>query len=71
MPLLDDDNLRFSCGLLVYIGIMTQSLHAYLFTMFLDVQLAASFAPRFYNNIFKCKRISETGAQQVNLARSI
>lgn len=30
------------------------------------LQLAASFAPRFYSNIFKCKRISETGAQQVN-----
>jgi hypothetical protein len=33
----------------------------------LDVQLAASFAPRFHANIFRCKRISETGAQQMLL----
>ncbi|KAG0584269.1 hypothetical protein M758_3G197500 [Ceratodon purpureus] len=36
------------------------------FQYFMD-KLAASFAPRFYNNIFKCKRISETGAQQMLL----
>jgi hypothetical protein len=31
------------------------------------LQLAASFAPRFHNSIFRCKRISETGAQQVKM----
>eukprot|EP00898_Chlorokybus_atmophyticus_P008215 jgi/Chlat1/8395/Chrsp80S07907 len=36
------------------------------FRFFCD-KLAASFAPRFYVNIFKCKRISETGAQQMLL----
>eukprot|EP00249_Psilotum_nudum_P021312 c28062_g1_i1 orf=249-2780(+) len=36
------------------------------FQFFLD-KLAASFAPRFYFNIYKCKRISETGAQQMLL----
>ncbi|XP_024364577.1 vacuolar protein sorting-associated protein 53 A [Physcomitrium patens] len=36
------------------------------FQYFID-KLAASFAPRFHNNIFKCKRISETGAQQMLL----
>ncbi|CAM6084244.1 unnamed protein product [Calypogeia fissa] len=36
------------------------------FQFFMD-KLAASFAPRFYFNIFKCKRISETGAQQMLL----
>ncbi|GBG82677.1 hypothetical protein CBR_g35042 [Chara braunii] len=36
----------------------------YLF--FMD-KLAASFAPKFYAGIFKCKRISETGAQQMLL----
>ncbi|KAG0554133.1 hypothetical protein KC19_12G065500 [Ceratodon purpureus] len=36
------------------------------FQYFMD-KLAASFAPRFHNNIFKCKRISETGAQQMLL----
>lgn len=30
-----------------------------------SIQLAASLGPRFYLNIFKCKQISETGAQQV------
>lgn len=39
--------------------------HLY-FQFFLD-KLAASFAPRFYFNIYKCKRISETGAQQMLL----
>ena len=29
------------------------------------MQLASSLGPRFYLNIFKCKQISETGAQQV------
>lgn len=29
------------------------------------LQLASSLGPRFYLNIFKCKQISETGAQQV------
>lgn len=29
------------------------------------MQLAASLGPRFYLNIYKCKHISETGAQQV------
>ncbi|EFJ16271.1 hypothetical protein SELMODRAFT_421950 [Selaginella moellendorffii] len=36
------------------------------FQFFLD-KLAASFAPRFYMNIYKCKRITETGAQQMLL----
>ncbi|GAQ83207.1 vacuolar protein sorting-associated protein 53 [Klebsormidium nitens] len=36
------------------------------FQYFMD-KLAASFAPRFYVNIFKCKRISEMGAQQMLL----
>ncbi|XP_024383134.1 vacuolar protein sorting-associated protein 53 A isoform X1 [Physcomitrium patens] len=36
------------------------------FQYFMD-KLAASFAPKFHNNIFKCKRISETGAQQMLL----
>eukprot|EP00850_Spirogloea_muscicola_P021727 SM000259S08749 [mRNA] locus=s259:135499:140355:- [translate_table: standard] len=36
------------------------------FQYFMD-KLAASFAPRFYISIFKCKRISETGAQQMLL----
>lgn len=31
----------------------------------ISVQLASSLGPRFYANIFKCKHISETGAQQV------
>ncbi|CAL5434534.1 unnamed protein product [Camellia sinensis] len=33
------------------------------FQFFLD-KLASSLGPRFYANIFKCKHISETGAQQ-------
>ncbi|CAA6663358.1 unnamed protein product [Spirodela intermedia] len=36
------------------------------FQFFLD-KLAASLGPRFYLNIFKCKQISETGAQQMLL----
>ncbi|KAL4329680.1 hypothetical protein AHAS_Ahas13G0324300 [Arachis hypogaea] len=28
------------------------------------IKLASSLGPRFYSNIFKCKQISETGAQQ-------
>jgi hypothetical protein len=36
------------------------------FQYFMD-KLAASFAPRFHANIFRCKRISETGAQQMLL----
>lgn len=36
------------------------------YQFFLD-KLAASFAPRFHVNIYKCKRISETGAQQMLL----
>ncbi|THU51537.1 hypothetical protein C4D60_Mb06t32080 [Musa balbisiana] len=36
------------------------------FQFFLD-KLAASLGPRFYLNIFKCKHISETGAQQMLL----
>ncbi|XP_073016173.1 vacuolar protein sorting-associated protein 53 A-like [Primulina eburnea] len=36
------------------------------FQFFLD-KLASSLAPRFYLNIFKCKQISETGAQQMLL----
>ncbi|PHU28952.1 Vacuolar protein sorting-associated protein 53 A [Capsicum chinense] len=34
------------------------------FQFFLD-KLASSLGPRFYLNVFKCKQISETGAQQV------
>ncbi|CAM8925202.1 unnamed protein product [Rhodiola kirilowii] len=36
------------------------------FQYFLD-KLASSLAPRFFLNIFKCKQISETGAQQMLL----
>ncbi|KAL2937354.1 Vacuolar protein sorting-associated protein 53 A [Bienertia sinuspersici] len=36
------------------------------FQFFLD-KLASSLGPRFYQNIFKCKQISETGAQQMLL----
>ncbi|XP_031479649.1 vacuolar protein sorting-associated protein 53 A [Nymphaea colorata] len=36
------------------------------FQFFLD-KLAASLGPRFYENIYKCKQISETGAQQMLL----
>lgn len=36
------------------------------FQFFLD-KLASSLGPRFYDNIFKCKQISETGAQQMLL----
>ncbi|KAJ3679789.1 hypothetical protein LUZ60_016067 [Juncus effusus] len=36
------------------------------FQFFLD-KLAASLGPRFYLNIYKCKSISETGAQQMLL----
>ncbi|XP_055824343.1 vacuolar protein sorting-associated protein 53 A [Solanum dulcamara] len=36
------------------------------FQFFLD-KLASSLGPRFYHNIFKCKQISETGAQQMLL----
>ncbi|KAF5179694.1 Vacuolar protein sorting-associated protein 53 a [Thalictrum thalictroides] len=36
------------------------------FQFFLD-KLAASLAPRFYQNIYKCKHIPETGAQQMLL----
>ncbi|KAL9259593.1 Vacuolar protein sorting-associated protein 53 A-like protein, partial [Drosera capensis] len=36
------------------------------FEFFLD-KLASSLSPRFYQNIFKCKQISETGAQQMLL----
>ena len=31
------------------------------------IKLASSLGPRFYSNIFKCKQISETGAQQMLL----
>ncbi|KAF1895195.1 hypothetical protein Lal_00043840 [Lupinus albus] len=36
------------------------------FQFFLD-KLTSSLGPRFYSNIFKCKQISETGAQQMLL----
>jgi hypothetical protein len=36
------------------------------FQFFLD-KLASSLGPRFYANIFRCKQLSETGAQQVSL----
>ncbi|XP_047264863.1 vacuolar protein sorting-associated protein 53 A isoform X3 [Capsicum annuum] len=36
------------------------------FQFFLD-KLASSLGPRFYHNIFKCKQLSETGAQQMLL----
>lgn len=35
--------------------------------LFVPMQLAASLGPRFYLNIYKCKHISETGAQQVHI----
>jgi len=37
------------------------------YTLFVLIQLAASLGPRFYLNIYKCKHISETGAQQVRV----
>ena len=40
--------------------------HVYYNSSFV-MQLAASLGPRFYLNIYKCKHISETGAQQVRM----
>lgn len=48
------ESLFWSCNLALYSDFLTSSL-----------QLASSLGPRFYANIFKCKQISETGAQQV------
>uniref|UniRef100_A0A2P2LZH3 Uncharacterized protein n=1 Tax=Rhizophora mucronata TaxID=61149 RepID=A0A2P2LZH3_RHIMU len=45
------------------LGSLLSSVH---FQYFLD-KLASSLGPRFYANIFKCKHISETGAQQMLL----
>lgn len=67
MLCLNGDHAHSSFRLLVDIQTITQILQVLSLTIFLYVQLAASFAPRFHNNIFKCKRISETGAQQVNI----
>lgn len=46
--------------------VLANLLSAVYFQFFVE-KLAASFAPRFYANIFKCKRISGTGAQQMLL----
>ncbi|KAJ7527685.1 hypothetical protein O6H91_16G066600 [Diphasiastrum complanatum] len=48
------------------VPVISSLLSALYFQFFLD-KLAASFAPRFYFNIYKCKRISEMGAQQMLL----
>ncbi|KAF3548745.1 hypothetical protein DY000_02010320 [Brassica cretica] len=40
------------------------------FQFFLD-KLASSLGPRFYANIFRCKQLSEAGAQQVSLRTRI
>ncbi|XP_020587390.1 vacuolar protein sorting-associated protein 53 A [Phalaenopsis equestris] len=45
------------------LGSLLSSTH---FQFFLD-KLAASLGPRFYLNIYKCRHISETGAQQMLL----
>eukprot|EP00899_Mesostigma_viride_P016160 jgi/Mesvir1/24545/Mv21883-RA.1 len=47
-------------------NIMAPQLTPTYFRFFCD-KLAGSFAPRFYANIFKCRRVSETGAQQLLL----
>ncbi|XP_078440105.1 membrane trafficking VPS53 family protein [Wolffia australiana] len=50
-------------GSIPALGNLLPSIH---FQFFLD-KLAASLGPRFYLNIFKCRLISETGAQQMLL----
>ncbi|XP_047337578.1 vacuolar protein sorting-associated protein 53 A [Impatiens glandulifera] len=48
------------------IPVLGSLLSSVYFQFFLD-KLASSLGPRFYLNIFKCKLISETGAQQMLL----
>ncbi|KAJ7967897.1 vacuolar protein sorting-associated protein 53 A [Quillaja saponaria] len=48
------------------IPVLGNLLSSVYFQFFLD-KLASSLGPRFYSNIFKCKQISETGAQQMLL----
>ncbi|KAL9244013.1 hypothetical protein vseg_017833 [Gypsophila vaccaria] len=48
------------------IPVLGSLLSSIYFQFFLD-KLASSLGPRFYLNIFKCKQISETGAQQMLL----
>ncbi|KAL3838339.1 hypothetical protein ACJIZ3_022930 [Penstemon smallii] len=48
------------------IPVLGRLLNPLYFQFFLD-KLASSLGPRFYLNIFKCKHISETGAQQMLL----
>lgn len=48
------------------VPVLGKLLSSIYFQFFLD-KLASSLAPRFYLNIFKCKQISETGAQQMLL----
>ncbi|KAJ9556300.1 hypothetical protein OSB04_010914 [Centaurea solstitialis] len=48
------------------VPIVGSLLSPFYFQFFLD-KLASSLAPRFYLNIFRCKQISETGAQQMLL----
>lgn len=52
----------FSSSLPVLAGLLSP-----IYFQFFVEKLAASFAPRYYANIFKCKRISGTGAQQMLL----
>lgn len=47
--------------------VITYCLSAWSVNLFVLIQLAASLGPRFYLNIYKCKHISETGAQQVHV----
>ncbi|KAJ7946495.1 vacuolar protein sorting-associated protein 53 A [Quillaja saponaria] len=48
------------------IPVLGNLLSSVYFQFFLD-KLASSLGPHFYSNIFKCKHISETGAQQMLL----
>ncbi|XP_027338760.1 vacuolar protein sorting-associated protein 53 A isoform X3 [Abrus precatorius] len=52
--------------LTISIPVLGSLLSPVYFQFFLD-KLASSLGPRFYSNIFKCKQISETGAQQMLL----
>ncbi|XP_031389826.1 vacuolar protein sorting-associated protein 53 A [Punica granatum] len=48
------------------IPVLGSLLSSIYFQFFLD-KLASSLGPRFFSNIFKCRQISETGAQQMLL----
>ncbi|OWM73150.1 hypothetical protein CDL15_Pgr001264 [Punica granatum] len=49
------------------IPVLGSLLSSIYFQFFLD-KLASSLGPRFFSNIFKCRQISETGAQQTSSA---